>query len=51
MCLICVDFQKGRMTTQDAKRALREMSESIGKTHTKEVREMIQKAEEEAEKE
>ncbi len=45
MCLICVDFQKQKMTTQDARRALREMASSLGEEHAKEVREMIRKKE------
>lgn len=45
MCLICVDFQKQKMTTQDARRALREMASTLGEEHVKEVREMIRKQE------
>jgi|AP45_3_1055517.scaffolds.fasta_scaffold70473_1 hypothetical protein len=45
MCLICVDFQKQKMTTQDARRALREMSSTLDDEHVKEVREMIRKQE------
>jgi len=45
MCLICIDFQKERMTTGDARRALREMTEQIGPEHAEEVREMITTAE------
>ena len=48
MCLICIDFQKQKMTINDAKRALREMVEVLDEDHVEEVREMIAKAEEEA---
>lgn len=45
MCLICVDFQKQKMTILDAKRAFREMVVDMDPNHAKEVREMIQEAE------
>ena len=47
MCMICVDFQKQKMTTQDARRALREMREGLDEDHVREVAKMIQKAEQE----
>ena len=37
MCLICIEFDKGRMTTAEARRALGEMVEKVGKTHAAEV--------------
>lgn len=46
MCLICVEFQKQRMTTREARSALREMSTTLEDEHVEEVREMIQEAEE-----
>ena len=45
MCIICVDFQKQKMTPQDARRALREMRQSVGEAHAVEVAEMIEEAE------
>ena len=45
MCLICIDFQKERMTIKDAKRAYREMVVDMGPEHAKEVRTMIEEAE------
>lgn len=45
MCLICVDFQKQRMTITDARRALREMSSILEDEHVREVQEMIREAE------
>ena len=41
MCIICVDFQKQRMTLGDAKRAYGEMVQSLDPEHAKEVREML----------
>ena len=45
MCIICVDFQKEKMTIGDARRAYSEMVEMIGPEHAREVREMIAEAE------
>lgn len=47
MCLICVEFQKQRMTTFEARRALGEMVEGLEPDHVDEVEEMIEEAEEE----
>ena len=44
MCLICVDFQRQRMTLQDAQRALREMITTMDPEHAREVKDMIQRA-------
>lgn len=41
MCLICVEFQKQRMTTGEARRALGEMVESMEDEHIREVEEML----------
>lgn len=43
MCIICVDFQKQRMTLGDARRAYGEMVESLG-DHAGEVKEMLDEA-------
>jgi hypothetical protein len=48
MCLICVDFQSKRMTLPEARRALGEMSESLDPRHADEVRELLERAEEQA---
>ncbi len=45
MCLICVDFQRDKLTAFEAKRALGEMREKIGDEHAREVEEMIEAAE------
>ncbi len=41
MCMICVDFMKQKMTTQDARRALREMRDGMDPEHAREVSQMI----------
>ncbi|MEO1272279.1 MAG: hypothetical protein AAFX99_29635 [Myxococcota bacterium] len=50
MCLICVDFQKQKMTINDAKRAFREMVTDMTPEHAREVRKMIRKAEQDENK-
>ena len=45
MCLICVDFQRDRMTIIEARRALREMVETLDEEHVYEVRRMLAEAE------
>ncbi len=49
MCLICVEFQKQRMTTGEARRALGEMVEGLEPEHVDEVEEMIEEVEREQE--
>tara|TARA_X000000950_G_scaffold167249_1_gene204230 strand:+ start:3145 stop:3345 length:201 start_codon:yes stop_codon:yes gene_type:complete len=46
MCIICVEFEKEKMTTREARRALSEMvmTESLDKEHAKEVEHMLNKA-------
>lgn len=50
MCMICVDFQKQKMTINDARRAFREMSSDMDPEHAREVRKMLRKAEQEQKK-
>jgi len=45
MCLICIDFYRGRLTPREAKFNLGEMSSYISSAHAKEVEEMIEEAE------
>ena len=45
MCLICVEFQKQRMTSGEARRALGEMVDELDRDHIEEVEEMIEEAE------
>ena len=44
MCIICVDFQRQRMTLRDAQRAYGEMKAGLGPEHAKEVEEMLDEA-------
>lgn len=37
MCIICIEFEKGAMTTAEARRALGEMVEKVGREHASEV--------------
>ena len=48
MCLICVEYQKNRMTALEARRAFREMVVGMDPAHAREVEEMIRKSEQEA---
>jgi len=48
MCLICIDFDKGKLTTQEARRAMGEMIVKLDKSHLAEVETKIAKAEAEA---
>lgn len=45
MCIICVDFQKGRLTTKEARRALGEMVVTLDKRHVEELERTLSKAE------
>ena len=47
MCMICVDFERERMTLNDARRALGEMREGLDPKHAEEVEEMLVEAEKE----
>lgn len=49
MCLICVEFQKERMTIPEANRALGEMIVVIGAEHASEVKQMLREAAEKQE--
>jgi hypothetical protein len=44
MCLICIDFQRQRLTLTEAKRAFSEMAEGLG-DHREAVRAMLDEAE------
>lgn len=46
MCMICVEFEKERMTIKEARRALGEMAEGMEKEHVEEVQEKLEEAEE-----
>lgn len=46
MCLLCIEFQKQRMTAREGWRAYGEMVSTMEPKHAQEVKEMLQKAEE-----
>jgi len=41
MCIICVEIQKGKMKSFEARRNLGEMQTEIGEEHADEVKELI----------
>jgi hypothetical protein len=45
VCIICIEFEKGRMTAKEARRALGEMVEAVGPDHAGEVERALRKAE------
>lgn len=45
MCIICVEFEKGRMTAKEARRALGEMVPKVGDRHGEEVERVLREAE------
>jgi hypothetical protein len=48
VCIICVEFEKGRMTAKEARRALGEMVPKVGAEHAEKVERAIHEAEEAA---
>lgn len=44
MCLICVEFQKDKMTVLEARRAFQEMITTLEPEHAREVRDMLDEA-------
>jgi hypothetical protein len=48
MCLICVEFQKQKMTVFEARSAFREMIVTMDAAHARQVREMLDEAEKKA---
>ena len=45
MCLICIEFDKQKMSIREAWRAYGEMAPGMEPKHAKEVREMLEDAE------
>ncbi len=45
MCIICVDFEQGKLKANEARRALREMSETLPPEHVREVERKLTQAE------
>jgi hypothetical protein len=48
MCLICIDFDKGKLTTREARRAIGEMRAKLDTKHLAEVEAKVAEAEAEA---
>jgi hypothetical protein len=48
MCIICLDFEKGRMTSQEARRALGEMVKKLDAKHVTEVEKTLREADDAA---
>ena len=42
MCLICIEFQKGKLSAFEAKRNLREMHSNVGADHVLEALKIIE---------
>lgn len=45
MCIICIDFERGALRPQEARRALREMRGGLDAAHVKEVEQKLADAE------
>jgi hypothetical protein len=45
VCIICVEFEKGRMTAKEARRALGEMVPNVGAEHGEQVERALREAE------
>jgi len=45
MCIICIDFERGALKTQEARRALREMRDGMDAAHVKEVEQKLDESE------
>ena len=49
MCIICVEFQSGKLRLDEARRNLREMAPSLGEEHSLVVEELLKEEEKEVE--
>jgi hypothetical protein len=45
MCIICIDFARGALKLEDARRALGEMRAQVGAEHADEVEKTLDEAE------
>ncbi|MET0794527.1 MAG: hypothetical protein ABW061_23605 [Polyangiaceae bacterium] len=45
MCIICIDFERGALRPQEARRALREMRSGLDAEHAKEIEKKLNEAE------
>jgi hypothetical protein len=48
MCLICIDFARGALKLNEARRALGEMRSGLSPQHAREVEEQLEEAEKRA---
>ncbi len=44
MCIICIDFDRGKLTTREARRALGEMTAKLDKKHVEEIEAKLEEA-------
>jgi hypothetical protein len=45
MCIICIDFERGALRPQEARRALREMREGMDAIHVREIEQKLDETE------
>jgi len=45
MCIICIDFARGALNLNEARRALGEMRSTLDPKHVREVEQQLEKAE------
>jgi hypothetical protein len=45
MCIICIDFERGALRPQEARRALREMRGKLDAEHVKQIEQKLDDAE------
>ena len=45
MCIICVDFERGALRVNEARRALREMSDDLPPEHVRQIEQKLEEAE------
>ena len=45
MCIICIDFERGKLQPKEARRALREMRGGMTAEHVKEIEKKLDEAE------
>jgi len=48
MCIICIDFDRGALKPQEARRALREMRQGLDSGHASELEKKLDEAEQNA---
>ena len=44
MCIICIDFERGALRPEEARRALREMRSSLDSQHAREIEKKLDEA-------